>query len=165
MLTPFVKRIVYDAPEDDVRRIETALRAGLRKATQTWQKDVAPRHFRYGAQGRYGYKQRSRKYRDRKMRVYGHRRPLVYSDESEHWVLTRRAQPKTRRTRVGLTATLPVVVPKYFFMYRGAGSDKYAELTATLPEEYEQLFQGVDAVIETELQKPTRPRRKHIGHP
>jgi len=50
-------------------------------------------------------------------------------------------------------------------MYRGSGPDKYAELTATLPEEYEQLFQGVDATLDAALQKPTRPRRKSIGHP
>jgi len=165
VISPYVKRIVFDgAPEEDAKRQMRGLRSGMRDATKKWQREMAPQHFKFGAQGRYGYQQRTKKYRRRKERVYGHRRPLVYSGETLKWVTTRFAQPTTRKTPLGVASVLPVVVPKYFFMYRGAGPDKYAELTTTLPDEYEALFQVVDKALDEAMDQRTRKRRVSVGN-
>ena len=159
MITPTVRRIIFENPPDeDAKKMERGIRAGMREATKHWQREFAPRHFEWGASGKYGYKPRSPKYYKRKQRVMGHRRPLVYTGETLKWVTTRFAQPTARRTGVGFVTSLPVVVPPYFFKYRGIGSDKYDELTRTLPQEYEALFQIVDKHIDEALARRSRRR-------
>lgn len=165
MIFPYVKSIVYDgSPEEDIKRQERGLREGLKNATVYWQRNVAPRHFKYGAQGKYGYQQRSKKYRKRKEREGKGNIPLVYSGRTQEWVLHRFDSPRTRKTPLGITGALRVVVPKYFYMYRGAGPDKWAELAATIDPEYEEMFKIVDVVLEKEMNKPRRKRRVRVGN-
>lgn len=153
-----IKRIVIENPPDeDAKRVDRGLRAGMKDATRLWQREIAVRHFRDGADARYDYQPRGRKYINRKKRQWGHRRPLVFSGLTEKWVRYRQAEPRLRKVGTGgLSARLPLKVPKYFFQYRGSGPDKFDELVRTLPDEYDAMFGLVDSAIDRELARAAR---------
>lgn len=153
-----IRRIVIENPPDeDAKRVGRGLRAGMKAATRLWQREISGRHFRDGAAERYQYQPRARKYMSRKKRLWGHRRPLVFSGLSEKWVRYRQAEPRLQEVGTGgLSARLPLKVPKYFFQYRGSGPDKFDELVRTLPDEYDAMFELVDSAIDRELARAAR---------
>ena len=159
-----IRRIVIENPPgEDAQQVHNGLRDGMKSAVRLWQRDIAGRHFRDGASEKYGYQPRGRKYLNRKKRVWGHRRPLVYSGLTEKWVRYRVATPKVRKIgEGGLSARLPVKVPRYFFQYRGSGPNKFDELVRTLPEEYDAMFELIDTAIDRRL---ARARRRKVVTP
>ncbi len=60
-------------------RMKVALRQGYEGALDFWHKKIRPGHFEVSALAKYGYTPRTVKYE----RSKGHRRPLVYSGDSE----------------------------------------------------------------------------------
>lgn len=156
-----IKRIIIEnPPEEDAERFNRGLRAGMKDAVKLWQREIAKKHFRDGADTKYGYAPRQREYLQRKFSTWGHRRPLVFTGNTEKWVRYRMAEPRVWKVGDGgLSCRLPVKVPKYFFMRRGNAPDKYAELIATVPDEYEVLFKRVDEAIDRELERGSSTRK------
>lgn len=70
---------ITGGPSELARAFPEAMREGLRQLILKWHRETLPLHFREDAYGRYGYQPRTAKYEARKMRLFGHHRPLVYA--------------------------------------------------------------------------------------
>lgn len=116
-----------------------------------WHANYRELHFKNLASARYGYTPRAgergrpakrfdRSYTGRKLKQFGHTRPLVLTGESEQ--ATR--QLDVRATAKRGTAQVKIVLhaPKLNFRYRGSPIDMRAELTTVIPEEAEALSQA-----------------------
>lgn len=60
-----------------------------------------PQHFEEEGYSLYGFKRRSRKYNDRKMRLYGHKKPNVFSGDLRDIVLATAPASVTATRNVG----------------------------------------------------------------
>lgn len=76
-----------------------------------WYFKFLPRHFESGAEQRYGLPRREPKYIKRKLKRYGHAKPLVYSGRLFSRIRGQKPKPQTA-SRSG-TARLPIPVPWY----------------------------------------------------
>lgn len=149
-------------PEDDMKAQQRGLKQGLRMAAEYWQVNFAPKHFRFSAHSKYKYQPRSKRYEKRKARRFHHRRPLVFTGETERWVRTRR-QAATVSNRNGMvTGKLQIRTPTYFYTFRKdfGAPDKVEELTRTTESEAAVLLRVVEWEIAAELGKPRRKRKK-----
>jgi hypothetical protein len=70
---------IIGGPAEIARGLGEAMRAGLQNLVLKWHREILPRHFQEDAYGRYGYQPRTAKYDARKMRKFGHHRPLVFA--------------------------------------------------------------------------------------
>ena len=139
--------------------LRAAAKASLAVVGATWHDKTLPGHFTPAAAGRYKYRKRTAKYRDRKRRVHGHRRPLVYSGEMERMV-TRMA----RVTATGRGARVALKGPRYLYAYRKAGQpDKAAELIAVTPAEAEDMATVLDREITARLNANKTTETHTIG--
>lgn len=85
-------------------------------AGEYWHQKYLPKHFIRGARGKYGFRQRSKKYNRLKASKHGHEKPLVFTGAMER-DLTRSATfiPRTRRVEVKMysrTLNLAPSMPK-----------------------------------------------------
>lgn len=55
------------------------LKASYGAALEYWHKEIRPGHFEETAYSKYHYQYRTRKHRIRKMKKFGHNRPMVYT--------------------------------------------------------------------------------------
>lgn len=79
-----IPNVLYDSPPDQLgRKMRKALKAALAGAVLLWHRTMLPQHFQGSAVFKYGYKPRTKKYRQRKMIKYGHTRPMVWSGRTE----------------------------------------------------------------------------------
>lgn len=79
-MIPVVVKLEHSAPTRTLKRdVREAQRVGFAAAAERWHSNTLPRHFDSGASMRYGYAPRTPRYDRRKMRVKGHRQPLVWS--------------------------------------------------------------------------------------
>ena len=78
-----------------------------------WGEEFREKHFTEAGAAEYGYRRRTAKYEKRKERLYGHRRPLVYTGESEQ----RSGAYTVRTQRNGVTVSMSV--PAINFSKRG----------------------------------------------
>lgn len=68
--------------------------------------DTVPLHFKPGAENVYHYQRRSKKYQERKRRVKGHNRPLVWSGRTERELKQQKQGITSTATRSRLQYTL-----------------------------------------------------------
>ena len=95
-----------------------------------WHSNILPRHFKRGAAARYDYQARTRKYNRRKLRRYGHSRPLELTGD-----MKRRLLRRARITGTSKRATATMDAPRYMYKYKPSQPDKAAEVTAVTQEE------------------------------
>jgi len=144
--------------EATAKDLKAAVKEALLATGRTWHTTMLGKHFAANAVQRYRYKSRSRKYRERKERRFGHQLPLVFSGNLRRLV-TRQAKlsSTSKGARVGLTG------PRYLYAYRKdfAQPDKAKELTAITPGEVRELAQLLDTLVTTRLNtnRETRTRR------
>lgn len=67
-----------------------------------WGEVMRPKHFTEAAVSEYRYRKLSKQYEDRKQRYFGHRRPMVYTGETEQ----RTANYQVRSTSKGATVSM-----------------------------------------------------------
>jgi len=73
---------------------------GYNAAGVEWHQKFMPEHFTESGGRKYGYKQRSKSYRARKLRVKHHRRPLVWSGLSQALMRIRDVRAKTNGVKI-----------------------------------------------------------------
>ena len=89
------------------RDLNRIVRNSLRLALQEWRRSILPVHFTAAGARKYGFRARTRKYRERKQREKGHSRPMVWSGESEE--RSRRARITTTSRRGFATVNAPTL--------------------------------------------------------
>lgn len=136
-------------------------RAAWDVAGDVWHTRILPKHFTEEGAAEYGYEQRSRKYTARKLRKFGHQRPLEYSGNLKRQVLRlrdvrARAANSNREggVRVALTG------PSYLSQYRKRTNEpnKALELSRVSPADAEVLRQVLDREIEVRMNQTAEVR-------
>ncbi len=86
------------------RNAKRLLKNALLKGMQFYRRSIHPQHFTVAGARKYGYRRRTRKYREAKKRVKGHSRPLVWSGESERRSSRSRITGTASRVRMFINA-------------------------------------------------------------
>jgi hypothetical protein len=120
------------------------LPATLRKANEAmgirWHQKMLPLHFGADAFTRYHYQPRTNKYERRKFRLYGHRKPLVFTGTLEQ-TFTRSAKIQPTPDKVTIRMSGPHWLKGYlsFRGRTGTGPDKEKEIKQFLVSERKEL--------------------------
>ena len=101
------------APDQVFKDVRPAINAAMEAAIEHWHAGMLKRHFEGGAEQRYGYKPRTKKYLVRKLRVKGHNLPLVWSGTLRTSVL-RRIELRSLKSRPEATGRMKA--PRYVYM-------------------------------------------------
>jgi len=143
------------SPESTLRQLRPTVKTHLKAIGSLWHKEFLPRHFRRGAQRRYGYQRRSQRYLKRKQRAAERGmiprsslgKPLVFTGVSEEQISRRSDITSTsKRARVKMSA------PKHFFQHRKdyGQSDKVEEVTRIVEQEATAMAKELsDAIAAT----------------
>lgn len=163
--------------QPDAKKTERAfsriLKAVNEAMAEYWHKNILPRHFKKGAQDRYGYQERTEQYLRRKARRFGRSPeqwesmrdfPLAFSGNLRRRI-TRFAQVKAFPTRFTVKMFGPFYVggkPKS----RAAGGGRVtspnmeAEITTLLDSEREELRQHAEKMIPIIVSQESRRVQK-----
>jgi len=127
----------------DSLRISTTV---LTEIAKEWHEKFLPLHFEESATSRYGYARRSADYLKRKMRQFGHQKPLVFSEEAYHLARIRKITANSNRAVVELPRKLNRSNPK-------SRAKMSQEIRMLLPSEAEHLRDLGQVVFADELAK------------
>ncbi len=75
------------SPRGMARAFKDSIPSAMAEVGKTWVTEMLPQHFTENAQSVYKYKFRSKAYRARKLRKYGHNKMLVLTGELEKDIL------------------------------------------------------------------------------
>ena len=121
------------SPELLVREFRKVVKATLKDTGTLWHKKFLPWHFKEFAGAKYGYRKRSSSYAKKKLRLRGHRNPLVWSGRMQRELMRRRQLTGTAKAvRVRMTG------PPYLKYH-----NKPRELTAITEKEAQALAQAL----------------------
>ena len=162
-MIPYRLTVTDDRPEGvSIRNWRKISRAAMTKVGVKWHRDFMPKHFASGATRRYGYKRRSKKWREFKQRspraAKGGRAPLVFEGDAEQAarVATIRGFPSR--------ATVNMILPSYFTINPSgltSAPDMVEELTTHTDPEVNTLSEiHADEIVrrQNRLKKRTRTR-------
>ncbi len=127
-------------------------------AGEHWHKAILPKHFTVRGRYEYRYEPRSKKHREKKLRRFGHRRPLVFTGESERKAKRIR---DIRELKSGKAVRIFLHVPSYFFKFHKASDpwsavahkgqpNKAAELQRISERDSNELAMVIDKQVTTE---------------
>ena len=136
------------SPEMLKKKFNPLLKLSLRFTGQHWFVTMLPKHFKEGAGRIYKYKERTKGHIRRKLKKFGHRRPLEFTGVSKRRAL---GQARLRGTAKKIRVIMPGL-PKYFFAFStlfkakefgtfrmGKKVDKVAEMTRVTKGEATEL--------------------------
>lgn len=157
-----VRKIERGSAKQILRAIPRAMREAGTETVGLWHQQMMPGHFQQSAYQKYGYQKRSLTYEIRKARSERHRRPLVFSGESEQDARqqVRLTARLIRREQVVRSAAV-MNLPKYFYQYNKVlgTPNKADELTRTTADEESTLEAHFAGGLERRINGKLMPRR------
>lgn len=140
-------------------------RDSLKDTVKTWRKRYLAGHFNASAVQKYGLTDRGRKYKKRKMKKFGHRRPGVFTGGGMEMVLASHTEPTASRRGGFLRASLKFKAPRHMFIRHHKGGGKAyrvsEELTRTTDSENAYLSEYMERQIVSRINKlPGKITRK-----
>ncbi len=135
------------------------LSLSLKEAIAFWHKQFLPMHFTEAASQRYHYADRTRKYEERKARVKGHSRPLVWSGDAERQV--RRAIALTS-TATRASAKGRLYGPRHLFIRNPIEVDKTDEITQRIDAEEHAMTEEANRDFMSRFGGMTNPTTRTI---
>lgn len=140
------------------RTLNRIIKNSLLRALQEWRRSILPQHFTEQGARKYGFRTRTRKYRERKKREKGHSRPLVWSGESER---------RSRRARIRTTSkrgTATVNAPNLSRRPKGGRIDMRDELSRLTQQDQRTMFGAFRKRFSERLRRlPARRRTLRIA--
>ena len=139
---------ITGGPKQMIKALPAVMKEALKAALLHWHAKQLPKHFEPGAAYRYRYQRRSDKYRNRKLRQFGHDRPLVYTGNMMRQIMRIVSISGTSKVaRAGLRG------PHYLYAYQKSHgqADKAAEILRTTNAENRELAAATDRVIEQRM--------------
>ncbi len=115
-----------------------------------WREEILQEHFKEGAQLKYHYQPRNRKYLARKMKQQRHKKPMVYTGAGMRKILADRRKPVP--TQLGVV--LKLKSPGFFhYTYPGwpGGAKMGNEVKRTTKDERKALARGTAARLKRKI--------------
>jgi len=128
------------------------LKSGWGKVGRFWHRVILRKHFTVAGASEYGYQRRSKGHETRKLRKYGHRRPLVFTGDLERQVSrVVDVRASSKGARVVLHG------PRYLWQYRKdyGQPNKAAELQTVSKRDAKLLAEVLDEHIRQEANRGT----------
>ncbi len=144
-------KIIFKKPKAFIRKhIAATVKRMLGVVGLEWHRNTIPGHFDESASAKYGYRKRTVKHRQEKMRKYGHQRPLVF-----HGPLSAMVMRLARINPTGKGVRVTMKGPRYLHQRRKdqRQPDKAAELTKTTNRELVAISSSLKKHIKAELRK------------
>ncbi len=138
------------------------LKEAWRHAGVHWHQTLMPKHFTVAAEKEYGYQSRDGAYTRRKVRLFGHCKPLVFRGDLE--AACRRVMD-VRENATGGEGGAAVFLhgPKHLYQYRtykfGKQPDKAAELSAFSSGDKEAITVVLDRRLDRAIERAERGGR------
>lgn len=126
-------------------------------AAAFWHTEILPKHFTVGAYREYRYAARSKAHDRRKMRKFGHTRPLVYSGKLERQVLRMRDVRTIGGGRKGGGAVVKVSGPAY--LRPNAGTSKQIDFAREIRAFSKRDQKAIAVRLDKALQRGIREAR------
>jgi hypothetical protein len=145
-----------------------ATKPAYEKAGIFWHREHRPKHFTTKGGSEYNYQARQgergsgkafkRSYTARKLRKYGHTRPMVWSGQSEAFSRIRDVRSTSKGVRVVMA------LPRHFFQFRkDLNQPNLAEELSRVSEaEQEQIAKVLDAEIQQQLDASTESSEERV---
>jgi len=147
-------------PAASKRDLSQVKRTVLEKVGLDWHGRFLPRHFNTSAENKYGYAQRTRGYKRRKIKNVGHSRPLVYTGTMEREA-TKHAVVRTSSNTARVTMRARALNFAGKAKRKGASyPDMRMELTAITTQEIKALATKGEQLAVKTMSKIRRTRRK-----
>ena len=140
------------SPETTLKQFRPILKEKMQEVGNEWHSKFFPGHFEPGAAAKYKYRKRSEKYRLKKLRVSGQRKPLVFTGRMKRELL-RMARLSGSAKSVSVKMTGPAY-SKYH--------NKLRELTGITNKEANELAHDLDARMEEGLNNIHEREVKHF---
>lgn len=134
---------------------------GWAAAGAFWHRVILPRHFTHRGARQYGYAKRSRRYELRKLRKYGHTRPLEYSGELKRQVLRmREVRTVGDNSKRAGAVRIKLRGPRHLYAYRKdlRQPDKAKELATVSRQDADEIAAHMDDVLTRELSGRGEPK-------
>lgn len=131
------------------------MREVWRRALLNHREKRLAKHYQEGAEQKYGYRPRDPAYTAAKLRVKGHRKPLVWSGQLQRFV---RNNGRITATAKGGRLKTPVVRKR-----RKEFVGQYVrEIESFTPEERREIVKEVKALYLAEVNKPQNRRQRRV---
>ena len=137
------------------RNAKRILKNALLKGMQFYRRTIHPQHFTAAGARKYGYRARTRKYRERKKREKGHSRPLVWSGES------RERSSRSRITGTASRVRMFVNAPNLNLRPKGGRIDMLDEVTRVKNADARAVFGVVRKRFHERRRRLRGVRRTH----
>ena len=128
-------------------------------AGEVWHDELLPKHFTEEGAREYRYKRRSRRHREKKLRRYGHSRPLEFSGELRRQVMrVRDVRVVGDNSRRRGTAKVVLHGPRHLYAFRRDldQPNKAKELQAVSRADARRIGRVMDESLTRELGKTGR---------
>jgi len=121
---------------------------------EVWHKKYLRRHFQLSAFREYGYAKRSKRYEQRKLKRFGHMRPLVYTGRMQR-ALTGSALVRSSARGVTVRMTGPKWLKGFMSMLGryGTGPDKAKEVTTISEREGNELAAMAGDILTRKMER------------
>ena len=129
-------------------------------AIKVWGRRFLPLHFTPSARRRYDYAKRTKAYEIRKAYTKGHRRPLVWSGESER-AARRAMEVQTFSGRARARGVLRG--PRHLFIRNPIGVDKTDEITRIIPAEQRRLTEVAGRLLARRMRQGAVTKTKTLN--
>lgn len=141
------------SPELVAKEFRKIVKAQLQEIGKLWHKGFLPLHFARGARQRYNYAPRSKRYERRKLRKFGHTKPLVFTGRMER-ELKRRHQV----TGTGRSVKVRMKAPPYAKYH-----NKLREVTVTTQQEATVLAHELHDRVIRAIEQLRENRKVEVG--
>lgn len=147
-------------PKAKKAALKRGMKTGLEAGLDYWLLRLRQLHFSARAHTLYGARRRSAKHNTRKFKRFGHRKPNVWTGESERRSrYMRQTVTSGKRTGTRATGRFPDV-PAYFWKYRANAPDSGRELVAIARREPALLLRVAVKCVMAEVKKADRVKTR-----
>ena len=138
--------------------------------TEAWQltgefyhKRITPEHFTEQGARRYKYARRTRKYQQRKQKLYGHNKPLVFTGRLQRHVKRVRNVRARRGGKGGVVVKLNVPAGIINLSRRKNAPNMALELVAVSPKDVRRVTKFLDRMIQRKIDAHTKRESRKVG--
>ena len=148
-------------PEASAKAMRNVNKEQLQETIRFWHEEYLPRHFESEGSRRYGYQRRTVAYNRRKLKRFGHQRPLELTGELKRNVLR---QIKVSGTSRKARGRLPGSQVANFNRGQGGRPDVRKEMLATTQNERRRMARFHEEAVEKGLKNYREPpKRRRIS--
>lgn len=144
-------------PRNMLKTLRQVKKRGFMAMGTQWHRKMRPQHFTRAAYAKYGYKRRTPAHEKLKEKMYGHRRPLVFSGESEQLSRIRDVRATAKGARVVMR------VPRLNIRRSANSPNMREEMTRIAIKERDRLVAGFAKSLENQWNSMPGQRRKVIA--